>query len=235
MAHIHLERVDLAPPGCSLVTRFSPGRLFRAWRSVARPGVLHEVSLTIRDGERVALVGPDGAGKSALLALLVGLHHPSAGAMMVEGSVVRLADVSQQVDREATGWENIERRLGPGTEARRLGAFTDLGEFLDLPARVYSAGMLWRLGFSLATACAAEVLLLDGVCGGGDLAFRGRAEQRLRQLIDRSRITVAAGHDLETLARGCSRAVWLEAGRVRDSGPLDKVLAAYREGQPVAA
>jgi ABC-type polysaccharide/polyol phosphate transport system ATPase subunit len=234
MAHIHLDRIALTCTG-TLTSSLSLSALFGRWRGEARYPILREVGLTIVDGERVALVGPDGAGKSALLRVLAGLQRPESGSMIVEGAVLHLADILQQIDPDATGWENIDRRLSAGSEAKQLAEFTGLGEFLDLPVRCFSTGMRWRLGFSLATAREAEVLLVDDVCGGGDLAFRARAEDRLRRLIDGSRIAIVASHDLEALAQLCRRAVWLESGRVREVGPVESILERYRSAQPALA
>jgi ABC-type polysaccharide/polyol phosphate transport system ATPase subunit len=235
MAHISLTGVDLALPGQPPATKLSLASLFRRWQAggIRRP-ILHEIRLTVADGERVALVGPDGAGKSALLRLLAGRHRPDAGGVVVEGEVLHLADALHDVDLQATGWENIERRIGPGSPAKQLAAFTGLEEFLDLPVGCYSAGMRWRLGFSLATARPAEVLLYD-VVGGGDLAFRPRVEQRLQQLLAQARIAIVVSQDLEMLSQCCHRAIWLDKGRVRQQGSAVVVLDAYRSGQAALA
>jgi ABC-type polysaccharide/polyol phosphate transport system ATPase subunit len=237
MACIHLERVTVSLPRPSGGTPERRSRslagLFRRRQISVRHPVLRDISLHIADGERVALVGADGAGKSTLLRLLAGEHRPDAGRILVEGQVLCLADVTGWLDADATGWQNLERRAGPA-EAPALADFTGLADFLDLPVHCYSAGMRWRLGFTLATARDADILLVDDVYGG-DLAFQRRAEMRLAERIARSRIAVVVSRDLEALARQCGQGVWLEGGQVRDQGPLEDVLAAYRGAVPLAA
>jgi lipopolysaccharide transport system ATP-binding protein len=223
MAHIRLEGVELALP----TERTDVSILRRGFRrcqvDVPRP-VLRGVDLTIEDGERVALVGPDEIGKRALLQILADRIRADGGDVLVMGKVLHLADVAKEVDPEATGWQNIERRVGPGDPARQLAAFTGLEEFLDLPAHCYSSGMRWRLGFALATAASADVLLCDLV-GGGDLAFRDRAERRLLRLIESSRIAVLAGQDA-ALFRLCRRTICLEEGRLTEQQTAESPLAA---------
>lgn len=174
--------------------------------------------VSISPGERVAVVGPTGAGKSALLEHLAGCWP---GACLLSGRFPSLDD-------SATGWENIRHHLGAGQAERAASAFCGLGELLDLRVMYYSSGMRWRLGFTLATANPCEVLLADRPMWGGDLAFRERVLYRLDRLALRSRLAVLVGSDLGWLARRCTRAVWLDEGRVVRDGPAAEVLAEYR-------
>src|SRR5437899_7362329 len=105
--------------------------------------------------------------------------------------------------------------------------FSELGNFLNMPVRYYSAGMLVRLAFSIATAIEPEILLVDEVLGAGDLAFQQKARQRLAEMMEQARILVVVSHDLTTLPTLCSRGVWLDKGRVRADGPIEEVIAAY--------
>src|SRR5262249_53061223 len=110
-----------------------------------------------------------------------------------------------------------------------IAAFSELGRFLDIPVRYYSAGMLVRLAFSIATAIEPEILLVDEVLGAGDLAFQQKAQKRMREMMSRARVIVVVSHDLGALPRLCDTGVWLDQGRVRMVGPVDDVIDAYRE------
>jgi ABC-type polysaccharide/polyol phosphate transport system ATPase subunit len=147
---------------------------------------------------------------------------------------------------EANGWKNIRYRgylqgetaEGIRRKAPEIAAFSELGDFLNIPLRYYSAGMLVRLAFSVATTMEPEVLLVDEVLGAGDLAFQIKAQQRLAEMMGKARILVAVSHDLTTLSRLCRRGLWLDRGQLRADGPVDEVIAAYvghARGAPAAA
>jgi ABC-type polysaccharide/polyol phosphate transport system ATPase subunit len=197
---------------------------------------LRGVSLTVEEGERVGVLGHNGAGKSALLRLMAGVYRPTAGVRVVEGRVGSLFDLMLGFEPEATGWENIRYRgylqrdtpAGIRAKAKQIADFTELGPALDRPVRHYSSGMIVRLAFAIATSIEPEVLLIDEVLAAGDLAFMARAQRRLDELTDRVRLLVLVSHDLESLRRMCRRAVWLERGQVRQDGPSDEVIDAYR-------
>jgi len=202
------------------------------------------VTLHIGDGERVGILGANGSGKSTLLRLLAGIYPPSAGRRHVRGRVASLFELALGFEMESTGWKNIlyrgylqgETARGIRAKAREIAEFSELGEFLDLPVRYYSAGMLVRLAFAIATSLEPEILLVDEVLGAGDLAFQVKAQQRLRALMRQARILVVVSHDLQALPRLCSRALWLSQGRIRHDGPVEEVIATYvghvRESAP---
>lgn len=206
---------------------------------------LHDVDLHIRDGERVGILGANGSGKSTLLRLLAGVYSPSTGSRFVRGRISSLFELALGFEMEANGWKNIRYRgYLQGESPRKLQAmaheiaeFSELGSFLDLPVRYYSAGMLVRLAFAIATTIEPEILLIDEVLCAGDLAFQNKAKERMRDLMDRARIIVLVSHDLEHLPQMCERGVWMDRGRVRMDGPIDEVIEAYREcfASPLAA
>lgn len=198
---------------------------------------LDGIMLNLREGDRLGLIGPNGAGKSTLLRVLAGICEPTGGTAVVEGRTSSLLDVGSILDPEMTGYENIDQaRLFLGIPANRradlyrdVEALTELGSFLDLPVRTYSAGMLVRLSFALLTAQEPEILLLDEALGVGDASFGQRAVRRVEQLGDRGHILVLASHSAADIRRMCNKVAWLDRGRLRRLGPVDEVLTAYRD------
>ena len=204
---------------------------------------LDQVSLQFRDGDRVALIGHNGAGKTTLLRVLAGIYEPRVGTMRVEGRVTPMFDLTLGIDPESTGYENIVLRglyLGL-TKAEILSRrdsvaeFTELGPFLDLPVRTYSAGMQARLAFAMATCIEPEILLLDEGIGAGDAQFLEKANERLDQFIKKAGILVLASHSAELVVRLCNKAIVMEHGRMLWSGDLERGLKVYRDRQTPAA
>lgn len=193
---------------------------------------LRDLTFSVRSGERVALVGGNGAGKTTLLRTLAGIYEPVAGRLLVEGEVGTLIDPAAGMDADSTGRENIRLRgLYGGLDEAGLraleeeaAAFSDLGEFLDVPVRGYSAGMAVRLAFAMATAATPRILLMDEWFLAGDAAFMAKAERRLADLVRGAEILVLATHDMGVVRRWCDRAIRLDAGRIVADGPVDAVL-----------
>ncbi|MBO1358730.1 ABC transporter ATP-binding protein [Acetobacter sacchari] len=203
---------------------------------VVRVRALVDVSFTIRPGERIGLIGHNGAGKSTLLRALGGIYEAVPGMVTVKGSVETLIDTNSGMNRELTGRENIQlqaRHKGLRTAQLRqlekdVEAFAQLGEFLDLPVRLYSSGMAIRLGFALATAIAPNILLMDEWFMAGDAKFQDKAKDRLSAVVEGADILVITSHALNVLETWCTRIIWLESGRIRMDGPTTAVLDAYR-------
>jgi ABC-type polysaccharide/polyol phosphate transport system ATPase subunit len=207
---------------------------------------LRDVSLRIDEGERLGVLGPNGSGKSTLLKVLAGVYPPSAGRIRVQGRVSSLFDLVLGFEMDASGWDNIayrsyllgETRRGIQAKMQEIADFSELGKHLDMAVRYYSAGMLLRLAFAVATAVDPEILLVDEVLSVGDLAFQNKARQRMQDMMSRAKLMVVVSHDLEALRKLSSRVVWLEDGRVREMGPPDRVIASYTahvQGAPAAA
>jgi lipopolysaccharide transport system ATP-binding protein len=241
MARIELDNVGITfrirPHGRSSLKEF----LVRHWlRKPANPPMqvhaLRDVSLRVGEGERLGILGPNGAGKSTLLKLLAGIYPPTRGRRRVAGRISSLFDLSLGFEPEANGWQNIAYRCylqgetPAGVRARlpEIAEFSELGKFLDVPVRYYSAGMMVRLAFSVATAIEPEILLLDEVFGAGDLSFQHKARQRMQDMMARARLIVLVSHDLDSLARVCSKVIWLDRGRIRQTGSPAQVIADYQ-------
>ncbi len=198
---------------------------------------LRDISLSLLSGDRLGIVGHNGAGKSSLLRVMAGIYEPVAGKVQVGGTLNALLDANLGMNFDLTGRENIMLRgryIGLGrTAIRRLEEdvqeFAALGEFLDLPVRVYSSGMVIRLGFGLATAIAPQVLLMDEWFMAGDAAFQDKARARLESVVRGAEIMVLTSHQVSVISSWCTRVLWLEAGRVRADGPPEDVIAQYQQ------
>lgn len=197
---------------------------------------LENVSLEIQHGDRVGFIGPNGAGKSTLLRVLAGVYEPTAGRVVIEGRVSPLFNTSPGLDMDDTGYENIITcglYLGMTREeiVRKMpgiAAFTELGDYLSLTCKTYSAGMLSRLGFAIATSLDPEILLLDEGIGAGDARFAERAAKRVDALVERANILVLASHSDSLIRSMCNKAVLLHSGRVVTTGEVEDVIEAYR-------
>ena len=240
MASIVLDNIDLEYPlrdqQISLKEYLLKG-VFRK-RLLKRQTFVHalkQVSVTIREGERVAVVGHNGAGKSTVLKTIAGIYPTKRGTRAVEGSICSLFDIMLGFEPEASGLENIHFRsylqgASPAQVKEKLAEiseFTELGDFLKLPVRCYSSGMAMRLAFAIATSTEPEILLLDEFFATGDIAFQKKAEARMRAFLDRAKIVVMVGHNLEYLKKNCERALWFDHGQIRADGPAGDIIQQY--------
>lgn len=194
---------------------------------------LDNISLNLEDGDRVALLGHNGAGKTTLLKLLSGFYEPTSGRINCNGKVSALLELMSGMDLNMSGQENIIlcgmlHGLDKKEIIRRredIAEFSELGDYLTMPVRLYSSGMMLRLAFSICTSIDCEILLLDEWVGTGDQAFIQKAHERLSELIFRSAILVFATHDRAVAKRLCNKAVFLEHGKALMYGDIDDVLA----------
>jgi len=211
------------------------GRLHEDARHRIVVQALRDVSFTLRSGDRLGLVGGNGAGKTTLLRTLAGIYEPVVGRVHVSGSIGALLDPNLGMNLELTGRENIALRgLYNGMSrpaVRRLEEdvqeFAELAEFLDLPVRFYSSGMVVRLGFALATAIRPEVLLMDEWFLAGDAAFMDRARARLEDMVRGADILVLSSHNATVVQDWSTRVMWLDQGRVVADGAPAEVLGQY--------
>ena len=238
MARIELENVCLnysvPKPGTSSIL----SRLRRlSWgQEMIHVEALKQVNLQIGDGERVGIIGRNGAGKSTMLRVLADIFEPTSGVRRVAGRISSIFEISLGFEMDATGWENINFRCFLQGETRHrlrkkmmeIAAFSELKEHLDMPVRYYSSGMKVRLAFAIATSIDPDILLVDEAFSAGDAGFRHKAQDRINSLLSRARIVVAVSHEPEILTKMCNRILWLQEGRIRQDGSPDEVLADYR-------
>ena len=191
------------------------------------------MSFSIKNGQRVGLVGRNGSGKSTLLRVLAGIYTPTQGELRVRGRISSMFNLNLGVQPEATGRENvIIRGLVKGWRYSEIEArmdaiidFSELKDFIDFPLRTYSEGMRMRLMFAIATSFSPEILLLDEWIGAGDAKFQAKAAARMNGLVDTAGIVVIASHNRALLRRVCDLAIWLDEGVVCAYGEVDEVLA----------
>ena len=183
---------------------------------------LRDISFELRSGDRLGLVGHNGAGKSTLLRTLAGVYEPSAGSFTRQGTVSSLIDPVLGIEVDATGIENIMLRgLVMGMSRKQVDKltqdiceFSGLGEYVNMPVRTYSTGMLMRLAFSISTSIQSDILLMDEWLSVGDAEFTEKAERRMREVVSKSGILVLASHSPELIAKECNRVIHLEHGRI---------------------
>ncbi len=196
---------------------------------------LRDVGFTLNSGDRLGLVGSNGAGKTTLLRTMAGIYEPVEGRITMDGAVTALLDANQGMNTEMTGRENIRLRgLFNGLNEPQIAqlqddvaAFAELADFMELPVRTYSSGMLVRLGFALATAIKPQILLMDEWILAGDAAFMDKARHRLETMVRGAEILVLSSHSADVIMQWCNRVIWMDQGRIRADGTPDEVLAAY--------
>jgi len=225
-----VSRIDTVLAGADIPAR---GYVVVAGRNTAASQ--RKLLLSLKPGDRLALIGHNGAGKSTLLRIFSGAYEPSTGTAEISGTVSSLLEITMGMDPELTGAENIVLRgvfVGLSIdEARRLipeiAEWSELGEYLALPLRTYSSGMLLRLAFAVSTVRHRDILLLDELIGVGDMNFAAKARQRIEDMMDRADILALASHDTNILKQYCNRAILLRQGCVVADGSVDDITREY--------
>jgi ABC-type polysaccharide/polyol phosphate transport system ATPase subunit len=220
-----------------LVATTTQGNLARDATDRINVRALNDLTLDIQDGDRVGLIGANGAGKTTLLRILAGIYFPTRGQLYSSGRISALLDVATGFNPDATGRENIILRgmymnIHPREMRSLVGniaEFTELGAYLDMPTRTYSAGMMVRLGFAVSTCIPPEILLMDEWLSAGDASFLDKAQRRMETFVSSSSILVLASHSADLLRTWCNRGIFLQQGRVVADGDIKDVIAAYTD------
>ena len=197
---------------------------------------LKEVGFTIERGESVALIGANGSGKSTMLKLIAGVMHPTVGSVDMDGTIAPLIELGAGFDMDLTARENIYLNgavLGYDNafideHFDEIIEFAEIGEFVDVPLKNYSTGMVARLGFSIATQVKADILVVDEVLAVGDFMFQQKCHKRMEELLEGGTTLLFVSHDAEQVKRLCKRAIWLDHGKLMADGPAEEVCEKYK-------
>lgn len=197
---------------------------------------LKHVSFDVKKGQVVGLIGHNGAGKSTILKVISGILKPTEGSVTVGGNVAPMLELGSGFDMDMSGRENIFLNgaiLGYSEEFLKskydeIVAFSEIGQFIDVPLRNYSSGMIARLAFSVATVVVPEVLIVDEVLSVGDASFQEKSRARMMELMSGGTTVLFVSHSLTQIQEMCSRVVWLDHGQLRMFGQAAEVCKAYQ-------
>jgi len=202
------------------------------------PLALDNISFSLTAGERLALIGLNGSGKSTLLRTIAGIYTPQSGSIKVNGTIAALFNLGIGMRMDLSGRKNIILQgMANGQSLQDIKLliadiidFSELGNVIDAPIHSYSQGMAMRLSFAIATAIKPDILLLDEWIGAGDRVFRAKAQQRLEGMVEDSRGFILASHNTAIVRRYCTKALWLEKGKIGAFGDVETVLKAFIDG-----
>lgn len=189
---------------------------------------LSNITISFEHGDRVGLIGHNGSGKSTLLKLLAKIYEPTSGKIYLEGQISPMLNLMQGIETEFTGYENIIIRgtmLGLNRKQIKhqihdIAELTGLGDYLSMPVRTYSSGMMLRLAFAISTSIKPEILLIDEIFGVGDASFMSKAREKMVELLNQSSIVIIASHATDIIHEFCNKALLLEGGRIKYFGPV---------------
>ncbi len=221
----------------SVANKVSGGRIGERAGGLTHVEALRSITLDLKPGDRLGLIGRNGAGKSTMLRLLSGLLPPSEGTLDIRGSSMNMLFLGAGMDSDKSGYENIYRMCRflriPKQHWKDIeedvAAFTELGSFLAMPMRTYSAGMGMRLSFAMATAYPRDILIIDEIIGAGDARFFEKAKARMEAFTRNASILVVASHGEGVIKDFCNRAVYLDRGRIVVDGHPDMVWDMYMQ------
>ena len=248
MAHIELEKISLTYPiygadarslKTSMINFATGGRLDGA-SGLVKVEALKNINLRLEDGDRLGLIGHNGAGKTTLLKVLAQIYEPTSGTLKISGRTNCIFDIMMGMDVELTGYENITLRgliLGLSKqEIKRaipdIEEFAQLGDFIKMPVKSYSAGMLIRLAFGIITSISSDILLVDEIVNVGDAQFMDKAKTRITSLVHRSKIMVLSSHDNRVIKELCNKALVLDQGRIKFFGSIEEAFMDKTNAEP---
>ena len=202
---------------------------------------LDHVTFELEKGKTLGLIGKNGAGKSTTLKLISGILKPTEGSIITRGNIVPMLELGAGFDLELTGKENIYLNgaiLGYSKEYLEakydeIVEFAEIRDFIDMPIRNYSSGMMARLAFSIASVVQPEILIVDEILAVGDVAFQEKSFNRMKELMSGGATVLFVSHDLEKIEEMCDKVIWLDRGKVVMFGDTADVCTAYRKAQGI--
>ncbi|OGT60451.1 MAG: sugar ABC transporter ATP-binding protein [Gammaproteobacteria bacterium RIFCSPHIGHO2_12_FULL_45_12] len=245
MARIDLHKVNVEFPVFNVNARSFKKRFLRlaTGGNVSKDANQHmivrsltDISLSISHGDRIGLIGHNGSGKSTMLRLLARIYEPTSGDIKIEGHISPMLDLMQGLETEFTGFENIAIRgtiLGLtrkqiANQTDEIANLTGLGDYLSMPVRTYSSGMMVRLAFAISTSIQPDILLIDEIFGAGDAEFMKKARSKMISLLNQSSIVVIATHADGLIKEFCNKALLLECGQIKCFGSVSEALEIYQ-------
>lgn len=200
---------------------------------------LNDVSFEVKKGEVVGFIGNNGAGKSTLLKIIAGVMKPTKGSVDIYGNICPMIELGAGFDYDLTARENIYLNgavLGYSKEFinskfNEIVDFSELKDFLDVPVRNFSSGMIARLAFSIATIVDPEILIVDEILSVGDIAFQQKSENKMKSMITGGTTVLFVSHSIDQIKNLCNRVVWLEHGKVVKIGPAKQICEEYYNSQ----
>ena len=198
---------------------------------------LQDVSLSVYKGETVGIIGTNGSGKSTILKIITGVLHPTEGQCKVNGRISALLELGAGFNQEYNGIENIYLNgtvLGYtpkyiDSKFDEIVEFSELRDFLDVPLKNYSSGMVARIAFAIATITKPDILIADEILSVGDFLFQQKCEQRMQELMSGGTTVILVSHSIEQVERMCNKVAWLDHGHLRMNGPTAQVCEAYKK------
>jgi lipopolysaccharide transport system ATP-binding protein len=196
---------------------------------------LKNINIKIESGERIGVIGGNGSGKSTFLRLCSRIYKPSTGSIDIKGDISSLINVNVGIDPESTGRENIKLRLimlGYNNNQinellNQIIEFAELNQFIEFPFYTYSTGMQMRLAFATSVFIKPEILIMDEWLATGDKDFQEKAEKKLNNIIENSKILILASHSKDLILKTCTRVIWLENGVIKKDGNTEETIQGY--------
>lgn len=196
---------------------------------------LRDVSFEIQKGDVLGIIGRNGAGKSTLLKIISGIMKPTIGSVVNRGNIVPMLELGSGFDFDLSGRENIFLNgaiLGYSEEFllkkyKEILDFSELGDFIEVPLRNYSSGMVMRLAFAIATVVSPEILIVDEILAVGDAQFQEKSRKRMLEMMSGGTTVLFVSHEMEQIRRMCNKAVWLEHGKMKAFGQAKEICDQY--------
>ena len=241
---INLENVSVSFPIFNVKTQSLKNKIIKSVMGniisnnqdkVVHIDALKNINIKIESGERIGVIGGNGSGKSTFLRLCSRIYKPSTGSIDIKGDISSLINVNVGIDPESTGRENIKLRLimlGYNNNQinellNQIIEFTELNQFIEFPFYTYSTGMQMRLAFATSVFIKPEILIMDEWLATGDKDFQEKAEKKLNNIIENSKILILASHSKDLILKTCTRVIWLENGVIKKYGNTEETIQGY--------